>query len=115
MRTYELLYIISPNVIEQEVDQVVDQIKDHITNLGATITKVDKLGRRRLAYEINHFREGTYILVHFQGHGREIPELERRLRVMDNILRYLTVRLDEDLRHMERMKRKRASRRAVRA
>lgn len=115
MRTYELLYIISPTVLDQEVDKLVDQVNDHITNLGAVIMNVEKLGRRRLAYEINHYREGTYVLIQFQSQGKEISELERRLRVMDNILRYLTVCLDPDLRRIERMKRRRAHRREVRA
>ncbi|MBI3951971.1 MAG: 30S ribosomal protein S6 [Acidobacteria bacterium] len=115
LRTYELLYIISPTVPDQQVEKLADQVKDHITNLGATVTKVEKLGRRRLAYEIKHHREGTYILTQFQSQGREIPELERRLRVMDNVLRYLTVCLDPDLRRIERMRRKRAQRRAVKA
>lgn len=114
MRTYELLYIISPTAADHEVDRVVDQVRDHVINLGAMISKLEKLGRRPLAYEINHHREGTYVLVQFQGRGQEIPELERRLRVMDTIVRYLTVRLDSDLRRIERMKRKRAERRAVR-
>jgi small subunit ribosomal protein S6 len=111
LRTYELLYIISPTVLDQDVDKLVDQIKDHVTNLGAAILKVEKLGRRKLAYEINHHREGTYVLIQFQGQGTEIRELERRLRVMDNVLRYITVCLDSDLRRIERMKRKRAQRR----
>lgn len=115
MKTYELLYIISPTVIDQEVDRVVDQVRDHVTNLGATISKLEKLGRRSLAYEIKHHREGTYVLVQFQGNGHEIPELERRLRVMDPVLRYLTVRLDADLRRVERMKQKRADRRTAKA
>jgi len=115
LRTYELLFIISPTVIDQEVDRLADQVKDHVTNLGASITTVEKLGRRQLAYEINHHQEGTYVLIQFQGQGKEIPELERRLRVMENVLRYLTVNLDPDLKRIQRMKQRRATRRAARA
>jgi len=115
LKTYELLYIISPTIIDQEIDRVVDQVRDHVTNLGATVTKLEKLGRRSLAYQIKHHREGTYVLVQFQGTGQEIPELERRLRVMDPVLRYLTVCLDADLRRVERMKQKRADRRRAKA
>ena len=114
MRNFVLLFIISPALVDQkDVDGVITQIKVHITNQGAVITKLEKLGRRQLAYPINHFREGTYVLVQFQAQGREISELERRLRVTDTILRYLTVRLDADLKHIGRMKRKRASRKAA--
>jgi small subunit ribosomal protein S6 len=115
LRTYELLYIISPTVVDKDIDKLVDQVKDHITNLGGTITKNEKLGRRRLAYEIDRHREGTYVLNEFQSQGNEIPELERRLRVIDSVLRYLTVCLDPDVRRIERMKRKRAHRRMVKA
>jgi len=115
LRNYELLFIISPQVADHEVDGVIEQVKNHLTDLGTTITKVENLGRRKLAYEINHFQEGTYALIQFQSQGAEISELERRLRVMDHVLRYLTVRLDRDLRRMARMKRKRERRRGEHA
>lgn len=112
MRNYELLFIISPQVADHEVEGVIEQVKNHLTDLGATITKVENMGRRKLAYEINHFQEGTYALIQFESQGGEIGELERRLRVMDQVLRYLTVRLDRDLRRIARMKRKRERRRS---
>jgi small subunit ribosomal protein S6 len=115
LRQYELLFIISPKVVDQEVDKLANQIKDHVAGLGAAITNVQRLGRRRLAYEIKHYREGHYVLIQFQGSGAEIPELERRLRVTDDVLRYITVRLDEGLKRVERMKHRRAQRAARRA
>lgn len=114
MRTYELLYIISPTVVDRDVEKVVDQVTGHLTSLGAHLVKVENLGRRPLAYEIKHHREGTYVLTEFQSQGQEIPELERRLRVMDTVLRYLTVCLDASRRRLARMKRKRTNRKAAR-
>ncbi|MCS6803692.1 MAG: 30S ribosomal protein S6 [Acidobacteriota bacterium] len=114
MRTYELLYIISPTVSDQDVEKVVEQVTGHVTSLGARLVKVENLGRRPLAYEIQHHREGTYVVTEFESQGQEIPELERRLRVMDTVLRYLTVCLDASRRRVARMKRKRSNRKAAR-
>jgi small subunit ribosomal protein S6 len=110
LRQYELLFIISPKVVDQDIDKLVHQVRDHLTGMGAEILNLQKMGRRRLAYEIDRAREGYYVLIQFKGTGAEIPELERRLRVIDDILRYLTVRMDEDMRRMNRMKQARARR-----
>jgi small subunit ribosomal protein S6 len=115
LRQYELLFIISPKIADQEVDKLANQVKEYVAGLGAEIINVQRLGRRRLAYEIKHFREGHYVLIQFNGSGSEISELERRLRVTDDVLRYLTVRLDEDLRRADKMKQKRTRRVTVKS
>src|SRR5437763_16974019 len=79
-----------------------------ITSQGGHIVKTEMMGRRQLAYEINHRREGTYILLEIEGSGAEIAELERRMRVNDQILRYMTIRVDEDRRRAEKLKARRA-------
>ncbi len=115
MRKYELLFIVRPTLSDQETAALTEQMKGYLANVGATVTNVQNLGRRQLAYEINHVREGTYVLLHFEGNGAEVAELDRRLRVSDAVLRHLIIRIDEELRRAERMKRRRqrkATRRA---
>lgn len=97
MRVYEVLFIIAPNVEEGDVDALVTQISDVATNQGATVTKIDRMGRRRLAYPINKFKDGHYAVLTVEGTGAEIAEIERRMRVIDTIIRYITIRIDEDL------------------
>ena len=113
VRKYELLFIVRPTLSDQEIAALIEQVKGHIGNVGATITQVQNLGRRQLAYEIDHVREGTYVLMHFEGSGVEIAELDRRLRVSDAVLRHIIIRIDEELKRAERMKRRR-QRKAVR-
>ncbi|GBC77233.1 30S ribosomal protein S6 [bacterium HR08] len=115
MRKYELLFIVRPTLSDQEVAAFIEQVKGHIGNVGATITQVQNLGRRQLAYEIDHVREGTYVLMHFEGSGVEIAELDRRLRVSDAVLRHIIIRIDEELKRAERMKRRRQRKAARRA
>jgi small subunit ribosomal protein S6 len=115
VRKYELLFIVRPTLSDQEVAALIEQVKGHIGNVGATITQVQNLGRRQLAYEIDHVREGTYVLMHFEGSGVEIAELDRRLRVSDVVLRHIIIRIDEELKRAERMKRRRQRKAARRA
>ncbi|MCS6816923.1 MAG: 30S ribosomal protein S6 [Blastocatellia bacterium] len=115
MRKYELLFIARPTLSDQETAALTEQVKGHIENLGATVTNVQPLGRRQLAYEIDHVREGTYVLMHFEGRGTEVAELDRRLRVSDAVLRHLIIRIDDELRRKERMKRRRQRKAARRA
>lgn len=115
MRKYELLFIVRPTLSESEVTALIEQVKGHIGNLGATLTSVQNLGRRQLAYEIDHVREGTYVLMHFEGNGTEVAELDRRLRVSEAVLRHIIIRIDEELKRAERMKRRRQRKAARRA
>src|SRR5438132_13934237 len=85
-----------------------ETVQKIITSQGGHIVKTEMMGRRQLAYEINHKREGTYILLEIEGSGAEIAELERRMRVNDQILRYMTIRVDEDRRRAEKLKERRA-------
>jgi small subunit ribosomal protein S6 len=114
LRTYELLFIIRPTLSDQEVEALIEQVKGHITNLGSTVTKAHKLGRRQLAYEIDRLREGTYVLFTFDGNGAGLVELDRRLRVTDSILRHMVVRIDQEAKRAERLKQKRAEKAARR-
>ena len=113
MRVYEVLFIINPNVEEADVDALVTQLSDIATTQGARVAKVDRMGRRRLAYPIQKSNEGIYVVLTLEGTGSEIAELERRMRVMDVIIRYITVRIDEDLKRAEKFRSRRAARMAA--
>lgn len=113
-RTYEVVVIIDPKANQEAVTQLTGVLTQTIEKQGGTIVKSDDMGRRKLAYEINHAREGHYWLFEIDGSGAEIAELERRMRVSDLVVRYLTVRVDEDRRRAEKFKAKRARRKANR-
>ena len=107
-RTYEVMLIVDPDVSEEEVTRLSENLQQIIADQGGTVTKNENMGRRQLAYPINHKNEGFYMLLEVDGSGREIAELERRMRVNDRVVRYLTVRVDEDRRRAEKFKARRA-------
>ena len=94
MRIYEELFIIKPDAPDEEVDQFVEQLRTQLTNAGATVDKIDKWGKRRLAYKVDKYREGTYVLFQFTAGPEMVREFERRLRVADLVLKFLTVRIE---------------------
>ena len=113
-RQYEVVFIIDPTADDDEVTRLSDGFKQIITDQGGTINKHESMGKRQLAYEILHKTEGHFVLLEIEGSGREIAELERRMRVNDRIIRYITVRVDEDRRRAEKFKAKRARKAAKR-
>jgi small subunit ribosomal protein S6 len=115
MRIYEELFIAKPDAPDEEVDQFVEQLRTQLANAGATVDKVDKWGKRRLAYRVGKYREGAYVLLQFTAGPEAVKELERRLRVSDVVLKYLTVRIDQTLKRLEKRKKERDKRAARRA
>ena len=113
MRVYEVLFIVAPNTEESDTETLITQLSDVITNQGATITKTDRIGRRRLAYPIGKFYEGYYVVLTVEGTGAEIAEVERRMRVSDAVIRYITIRIDEDLKRAEKFRARRVARAAA--
>ena len=113
MRVYEVLFIVAPNVEEGDIENLVTQFSDIATNQGATVAKGDRMGRRRLAYPIGKFNEGHYVVLTIEGSGAEIAEIERRMRVSDAVIRYITIRIDEDLKRAEKFGARRAARAAA--
>ncbi len=107
-RQYEVVFIVDPAMEDDEVTKLTDTLKQIATDQGGVVTKTESLGRRPLAYEILHKTEGNFVLLEIEGSGREIAELERRMRVNDRIIRYITVRVDEDRRRAEKFRAKRA-------
>jgi small subunit ribosomal protein S6 len=114
-RQYEVVFIVNPEADEDEVTRLTDGFKLVITDQGGTVTKAESMGRRKLAYEILHKTEGSFVLLEIEGSGREIAELERRMRVNDRIIRYITVRVDEDRQRAEKFKAKREKKAARRS
>jgi small subunit ribosomal protein S6 len=101
-RQYELVYIVTPEATEQEVADLHTQIEQIIQRYHGTLDKTENWGRRKLAYEIGKHREGTYVVETITGSGELMKEIDRRLRVIDSVIRHLSVRVDEDLQKAER-------------
>jgi len=114
MRIYELIYILKPNLPEEDTDAIVEQFTKVIEDGGGKIDKTDRWGKRRLAYKIQHEDEGYYVLVQYsleKDHDFS-KEIERRLRVADSVIKFMTIRIDEDLARVEKLKKRRAVRAA---
>jgi small subunit ribosomal protein S6 len=114
MRVYEELFIVRPDAPDEDVDKLIEQSQTFLTGAGATVDKVDKWGKRKLAYRIGKFREGTYILIQFSAKPETVKEVERRLRVNDLVIKFITVRIDENLKRIEKRKKQRDKRAARR-
>lgn len=107
-RIYEVVFIIDPATGEEDSTRLVENLQKIVTDQGGVITKSESMGRRALAYKIGRNTEGHFMLFEIEGTGSEIAELERRMRVSDQVMRYLTVRVDEDRRRAEKFKDRRA-------
>ena len=109
-RTYELVYVVQPDAPEQQVNDLQAQVEQIVQRLGGTMEKPDVpgfTGRRRLAYEIGHHKEGLYILNVIKGGGDIVKEIDRRLKVTEGLLRHMIVRVDEHQLKAERARNKR--------
>jgi small subunit ribosomal protein S6 len=113
-RVYEILFIADPNLGEPEVDTLTALVQGYAEKEGGRIQKVEKWGKKRLAYVVKKQREGSYVLLSVEGGPTLMKEVERRLRVTDGVLKFLTVRVDEELRKAERRKGRRAQEEAKR-
>ena len=108
-RQYELIYIVAPVATDAEVEELHGEIKGHIETLGGSVESTEIWGRRKLAYQIGRYGEGIYVAQLINGPGGMVGEVERRLRVRDQVLRHLTVRVDEDIRKARCVAEKRRS------
>ena len=108
-RQYELLYLLPPDSTEQQVAELHEQIASVVSRLNGQIEKTDNWGRRRLAYEIGPHKEGVYVLELINGSGDLMKELDRRLRVLDQVIRHIVVRVDEEKKVVDRTRTKRQS------
>lgn len=114
-RQYDLIFICRPDTPEPEIDKVIATVEHAATEKGGKVQSTDKWGRRRMAYAVKRLREGYYVyMVVRSTHSEVIKELERRLKVSDAVIKYLTVRLDEELKRQEKLKKHRERRAARR-
>ena len=110
-RIYELMFIVRPDMVEEDQDKLISTLESVVTTAKGTVKNVERMGKRRLAYTVHKFHEGIYILMVLEGPGSLIHELERRLRVSEPVIKFLTVRVDEVQKRMEKIKKIRESRR----
>ena len=106
-RQYELVFILPPDTTEQQVTELHQQIEAVVSRMNGQIEKMENWGRRKLAYEIAHHKEGVYVLEVINGSGELMKELDRRLRVMDQVVRHLVVRVDLEKKVVNRTRTKR--------
>lgn len=114
-RTYEVMYIVDPDTAGDKIKKLNDAVGKLIKKEGGEVVRMDDIGMKSLAYPIQKKTEGHYVLFEIDGSGQEILELERRMRVNDMIMRYMTVRVDEDRKKAEKIRAKREARAAKRA
>ncbi|MBZ5636369.1 MAG: 30S ribosomal protein S6 [Acidobacteriia bacterium] len=114
MRVYEELFIVKPDAPEEEVDAYIGQLKELITNGKGTVEKADKWGTRKLAYRVQKYNEGVYVLLQFSSSPELVKEIERRMRVTDMVIKFITVRIDEKTKKIEKRKKQRDKRAARR-
>ena len=113
-RIYEVMFIVRPDMVDEDMDKLVSSIETQVTTAGGTVKSLEKMGKRRLAYWVGGFQDGFYMLLTVEGGGALVHEIERRLRVTEPVLKFITVRLDEEIKRMEKMKKLRdAKKRAV--
>jgi small subunit ribosomal protein S6 len=109
-RAYEVMFIVRPDLTEEDLDKLVGTLQTHATGAGATVKNAEKMGRRRLAYDVKKFQEGQYVLFTLAADGKAVHELERRLRVTEPVIKFITVRTDEEQQRLDKVRKIRASR-----
>ena len=110
-RTYELMFIVRPDMVEEDQDKLISTLESAVTSTGGTVKNVERMGKRRLAYKVRKFNDGIYMLLTVEGPGALIHELERRLRVTEPVIKFLTVRIDEEQKRLDKIKAIRDARR----
>jgi small subunit ribosomal protein S6 len=103
-RTYEIMFIVRPDVEEADLDKLIEGFSGNITSGGGEIKSVEKMGRRRLAYTVRKFNDGFYVLLTVAAPGSLIGEIERRLRVSEPVIKFITVRMDEEEKRLAKVK-----------
>src|SRR6202140_4651038 len=112
-RTYELMFIVRPDMLDDDLDKLVSTLESAVTTAGGAVKSVERMGKRRLAYAVRRFHDGIYILLTVEGGGAVVHELERRLRVTEPVIKFLTVRIDEEQKRLDKIKQLRDARKKV--
>ena len=110
-RTYEIMFIVRPDLADEDVDKLVATMETNITSAGGVITGTQRMGKRRMAYSVRKFNDGNYILFNVEGAGGVVKEAERRLRVAEQVIKFITVRTDEEGKRLEKVRKIRESHR----
>jgi len=114
-RVYEVMFIVRPDVAEEDTDKLIAGFSATVTGGGGAIKSVEKMGRRKLAYLVRKFNDGNYVLLTIEANGAVVLELERRLRVTEPVIKFITVRIDEEEKRLAKVKALRGVRRKVSA
>jgi len=108
-RTYELMFIVRPDISEEDLEKLVSTLESQITGAGGTVKSIERMGKRRLAYTVRKFRDGLYVLFTLEGEGELVKEMERRLRVTEPVIKFLTVRVDLEAKRLDKVRKIRES------
>jgi len=114
-RFYEVMFIVRPDVEDADLDKLIAGFEHTVTNGGGTVRSTEKLGRRKLAYTVRKFNDGNYVLLTIDADGTLVHELERRLRVSEPVIKFITVRMDEEQKRLDKIKAIRATRKKLSA
>ena len=117
-REYEMMFILQADLAEEETEKIIGQATEWVTSSGGEVVEVEKIGIRKLAYRIDGHRDGFYVLIRLQAEGDTVKQIERRLKVTDPIIKFISVRVDEELKKLAKIKKireKRDARRKARA
>ena len=113
-RTYELMFIVRPDMVDEDLNKLVSTLESSVASVHGTV-KSEIWGKRRLAYKVGKFNDGIFVLLLLEGTGAMVHELERRLRVTEPVIKFLTVRTDEELKRLDKIKKLRDAKRKVSA
>jgi len=114
-RLYEVMFIVRPDAADEDVDKLIAGFTTSVTNGGGVVKNVEKMGRRKLAYLVRKFNDGNYILLTVEANGAVVAELERRLRVSEPVIKFITVRIDEEEKRLAKVKALRNARKKLSA
>jgi small subunit ribosomal protein S6 len=114
-RLYEVMFIVRPDTVEEDIDKLIAGFTTSVTNGGGVVKNVEKMGRRKLAYLVRKFNDGNYVLMTVEAGGAVIAELERRLRVSEPVIKFITVRIDEEEKRLAKIKALRGTRKKLSA
>jgi small subunit ribosomal protein S6 len=114
-RFYEVMFIVRPDVADEDLDKLIAALEQTVTGGGGAVRSTEKLGRRKLAYMVRKFNDGNYVLLTIDADGVLVAELERRLRVSEPVIKFITVRMDEEEKRLAKVRAIRATRKKLSA
>jgi small subunit ribosomal protein S6 len=114
-RFYEVMFIVRPDVADEDLDKLIAGLSQTVTNGGGSVRSTEKLGKRKLAYMVRKFNDGNFVLLTVDADGALVAELERRLRVSEPVIKFITVRMDEEEKRLNKIKAIRATRKKLSA